>query len=378
MPRQKLIQRKDGRYECKYGEKHFYGRTQGEALRKRDEYLQDLNLGYDPECAEVRFDEFAKRWLMAYRSKCNPQMKRQYEGMIEYASIHLNTYLRSITATDIQLLYNRLESKSQSYVSKFCTTIRGIFRAALRDGIIIRNPTSDIKTPETEESEMHRCLEQWEQQLVVDTYKEHDFGLCAMVMMFAGLRRGEALYLDVDRDVDFEKNTLQVKGAISYSEGIQGAISEGKTKAAKRTIPMNSILAEALKGHHGLLVAKQDGSFMSLASFVRKYESYMAFLEYKANGCHKRWYGKTKAHKKLLSEGKELPPWKDIKIRCHDFRVTYCTMCYNAGVPVKTLQIWMGHKKPDMIMGIYAKLTAEKEQYDISKLDEYTRSKFNG
>ena len=377
MPRQKLIQRKDGRFESKVGNKSFYGKTQAEALRKRDEYYQELNLGYMPECAEIRFDDYARRWLMAYRSKCNPKMKRQYESMIEYASIHLSPYLRNINATDIRFLYNRLDGKSQSYVSKFCTTMRGIFRAALRDGIIIRNPTEDIKTPETPDSEMHRCLEQWEQQLVVDTYKEHDFGLCAMVMMFAGLRRGEALYLNVDRDVDFEKNLIRIQGAVSYSEGIRGSVSEGKTKAARRTIPMSSILSEALKGHHGLLVAKQDGSMMTLSSFVRKYESYMAFLEYKVNGCHKRWYGKTKVHKQLLKEGKPLPPWKDVKIRCHDFRVTYCTMCYNAGVPVKTLQIWMGHKDADMIMKIYAKLTAEKEQFDISKLDTYTKSRFS-
>ena len=39
--------------------------------------------------------------------------------------------IRQITATDIQRLYNTLNGKSQSYISKFCTTIRGIFRAAV-------------------------------------------------------------------------------------------------------------------------------------------------------------------------------------------------------------------------------------------------------
>lgn len=82
---------------------------------------------------------------------------------------------------------------------------------------------------------------------------------------------------------------------------------------------------------------------MSLMSSARKYESYLAFLERKLNGCPARWYGKTKEHKTLLAEGKPLPPWRKVKIRCHDFRVTFCTMCYEAGVPVKTLQVWMGH-----------------------------------
>ena len=88
-------------------------------------------------------------------------------------------------------------------------------------------------------------------------------------------------------------------------------------------------------------------------------------------------YGKTKEHKHLLREGKPLPPWKDITIRCHDFRVTFCTICYEAGVKLKTLQAWMGHADASMIMEIYAKLTEEREQLDAANLDEFTNSRFN-
>lgn len=168
--------------------------------------------------------------------------------------------------------------------------------------------------------------------MVADTWKEHDFGPAAMVMMFADLRRGEALALDIDRDVDFDKKLIHIRGAVSYSEDLHGTITEGKTDAAIRDVPLCSCLEEVLKDHHGLLLKNQNGTMMSLSSFTRKYESYIAFLEYRVNGCHKRWYGKTKVHKQLLKEGKPLPPWKDVKIRCHDFRVTFCTICYEAGV----------------------------------------------
>ena len=78
-----------------------------------------------------------------------------------------------------------------------------------------------------------------------------------------------------------------------------------------------------------------------------------------------------------MKEGKKLPPWKDINIRCHDFRVTFCTTCYEAEVPVKTLQVWMGHTDPTVLMKFYAKLTEEKEQYDTSKLNALTKQRFN-
>lgn len=376
MPRQKLLERSDGRYKCKYGEKSFYGKTPTEAIRKREKYVRELVQGFDPDQSQTAFLGYAYEWLDAYHASCNSKQRRQYETIIDYAAKTIRkTYIRQINATDIQRFYNSLMGMSQSHISKARTTIRGIFRAAVQDGIIVRNPAELVQPPKGTTGE-HRCLELWEQQLIVGTYKEHDFGPFAMVMLFAGLRRGEALYLDIDRDVDFDKKLIHVRGAVSFSESIQGTVSKGKTDAAIRTIPLSDCLEEALKGRHGLLLSKQDGSMMSLSSFNRKYESYITFLETKVNGCHRRWYGKTKEHKQLLKAGQTLPPWKDVRIRCHDYRVSFCTTCYEAGIPIKTLQAWMGHSDASMIMQIYAKLTAERAQYDATKLNDFTNARF--
>ena len=376
MPRQKLIARQDGRYACKHEDKYFYGKTPAEALKKRDEYIKECTRGYDPDYNQITFIDYGLEWVNVYRTECNKKMQQQYKKMIEYAAAAIpKRTVRSINATDIQRLYNTLIGRSQSYISKFRSTIRGVFRAAVQDGVIIRSPAELAQPPKGTEGG-HRCLERWEQDLIVSTYAEHDFGPAAMTMMFAGLRRGEIINLDVDRDVDFVKKTITVRGASSFSEGNQATVTKGKTKAAQRVIPLNDCLANALRFHHGLLCAKQDGTMMSLMSFTRKYESYMAFLEKKLNGCPARWYGKTKEHMALLAEGKPLPPWRKVDIRCHDFRVSFCTMCYEAGIPVKTLQVWMGHSDATMIMKVYAKLTAEKEQLDASKLNDFTKARF--
>ena len=103
---------------------------------------------------------------------------------------------------------------------------------------------------------------------------------------------------------------------------------------------------------------------------------FISFLETKVNGCNKRWYGKTKEHKALLEEGKRLSPWRDVKIRCHDFRVIFCTMCYDAEAPVKTPQVWMSHSDPTVLLKFYAKLTEAKEQYDVTKLNNIVQKRF--
>ena len=58
-------------------------------------------------------------------------------------------------------------------------------------------------------------------------------------------------------------------------------------------------------------------------------------------------------------------------IRCHDFRHTYCTMLYEAGIDLKTAQRWMGHADEKMILRIYAHLTERQEQKAVEKLKEF-------
>ena len=265
---------------------------------------------------------------------------------------------------------NKLSCYSSSYVSKFASLMNGIFRNAVSNGALIRNPMAGVQRPKCKKTGGHRCLEPWERALIRSTWQEHDFGLAAMVMLYTGFRRGEMLHLNIDRDVDFEKKTIAVRGAVSFSEGNRPKLTKGKTASAIRTVPLLPPLEEALKGRHGLVCHKENGGIMSQSAFACKYESYITFLETKLNGIHKRWYGKTNEQKQLLAEGK-LPPWKEINIRCHDFRVEFCTRAYYAQVPLKTLQSWMGHADADMILAIYTKLDKEQERTDAAKMVNY-------
>lgn len=376
MPRQKLTKRDDGRFRCKYQGKLFYGTTQAEAMKKRDDWIRQEHLGFNHSTENTTFLDYCQQWVGVYRTDCGSAQQKQYFNMMTYAATNVGkAMIKDITATDLQALCNTMSSYSTSYVSKFMTTLRGVFRTAVSDGAILRNPMDGVKRPKTKKCEGHRALAPWERELIAATYQGHDFGLMAMTMMFAGLRRGEALSIDIDRDVDFEARTLTVRQALSFPSGNQPVVTAGKTCAAQRKIPLVEPLAKALKGHHGLLCTKEDGGLMTETAFKRKYDSYLAYLETTINGCQKRWYGKTKAHKALLSEGKELPPWKEVNIRCHDFRVDFCTQAYEAGIPVKTLQAWMGHRDHTMIMAVYTKLSQEREEKDALRLAVFMSEK---
>ena len=369
MPRKKVSKRSDGYYKVYYKGKQFYGKTQDEVIAKRDAFIREEQAGLDVLNYEKSiFRNYALHWLDVYRADCGKTQHRQYITMAEYCADRLPKMMKDITVQDIQKVMNSLSCYSPSHVSKFMTTIRGIFSTASAEGVIPHNPMDAIRRPRTKKCEGHRVLEPWERELVRSTCREHDFGPAAMVMLYAGLRRGEVLYLDIDRDVDFERKTITVRGAVAFPNGIHGEVTKGKTDAALRTIPLVKPLEQALQGHHGLLLTKEDGQMMTMSAFTRKLESYITFLETKLNGYPKRWYGLTKEHKALLAKGEELPKWRDVTIRCHDFRVDFCTRNYEAGIPIKTLQKWMGHADAQMIMNVYAKLTEAQEQADALRL----------
>ena len=167
MPRIKLTQRADGFYRCKYHGKEFYGKTQAEALKMRDEYADAEKAGYNHSWDETVFLDYAAEWLNVYRSDCCTSQKKIYLGMVKYAADVLKRkYIRDITSTDLQALCNTLSMYSPSYVSKFMIIMRGIFRSAVADGALIRNPMETVKRPKTKPAEGHRTLEPWERNLI--------------------------------------------------------------------------------------------------------------------------------------------------------------------------------------------------------------------
>ena len=247
MPRQKLTQRTDGYFKVKYHDKQFYGKTQAEAMKARDAYKQKEQMGLSHDLEGITFLDYALNWLEIYRSDCSVPLQKQYANMIRFAADHTRKrFICDINANDLQAIFNKLSCYSSSYVSKFASLMNGIFRNAVSNGALIRNPMAGVQRPKCKKTGGHRCLEPWERALIRATWQEHDFGLAAMVMLYTGFRRGEMLHLNIDRDVDFEKKTIAVRGAVSFSEGNRPKLTKGKTASAIRTVPLLPPLEEAL------------------------------------------------------------------------------------------------------------------------------------
>ena len=114
-----------------------------------------------------------------------------------------------------------------------------LFDAALENDLVKKNPFRSKKAqPDKAEEGTHREITAEERQLILET--EHSFRPAVMVMLYAGLRRGEALALNLDEDVDFDKNLIFVRNAVRFDSN-QPILADPKTEAGEREVGLFSM-----------------------------------------------------------------------------------------------------------------------------------------
>lgn len=362
MPRAKLKQRPDGRYACRFQGQFFYGKTETEAFEARDEYKALIKAGLQADKAGITVQEYSRKWITVHKAHVTDKTYDYYALQLERINQSIGQKrMMSVTTSDIQEMYNTLIGKSESAIHLFGITIRGMFKSALSDRVITHNPCDAAKLPKGTKGS-HRAIEEWERDLILST--EHRLRPAVMTMLYAGLRRGEAMAINIDRDVDFQNNTITVREAIRF-EGNKPVIVSPKTKAGIRTIPMMVILGDILRDMHGLLLPAASGNHCSDIAFKRAWKSYMTALSESHNGFTKRWPKKD-------DKGDPLP-FVEISIQPHDLRHSYCTMLYDAGVDIKSAMKWMGHADQAMTMRIYTHLSDIREQAAKEALAEWEK-----
>ncbi len=372
MPRAKkqhLKQRADGRYACRYKGKWFMGWSEDEALDARKAYKDAEKAGQLRLLAVgPSVGEYAARWISVHKASVSKKTYNDYAKQLDALTSALGSMsLKEVTPTDAKSVYAHYQGYSDSTIRRARMLYVSMFASAVEDGWIHRNPfTAETARPHRGTVGTHRALTREEDQLILSV--QSPLRLAVLAMRYAGLRRGEALALDIDRDVDFKRRIITVREALRF-DGNRGEIAPPKTENAYREIPLLDVLADALKDHHGLLATSAQGKMMSEIAFRRAWESWINDLERSLNGGYdRRWYGRTKEHQALQARG-ELPPYRTVNIRPHDLRHSYCTMLRDAGVDMKLAILWLGHADEKMVLRVYDHPTASRAQAAVDNLN---------
>ncbi len=347
--RKHLTRRPDGRFRLRYKDQYFYGYTEDDAYARLDEY-KALEAAQASARRDPTVQEYATAWLPRNKVGIGLKTYNDYALKIDQVNETIGSMkIKDVTPSDVKRCYLRYEGLSESTIRRTRMLWVSIFESAVADGLIRYNVFKDkTARPHKGTQGTHRVLTQEEKELIDRV--DHKLRPLVMVMLYAGLRRGEALALVVDRDVDFTRNIIRVRESVSYNGNEPVLHSGGKTKNAAREIPLPARLRAELIGRTGRLFTGEHAEIATETAFRRAWDSYLTALERAANnGIAKRWWGKTKAQRAGGPPGE----WKSISIRPHDLRHTYCTMLRDAGIEMKVAMRWMGHSDERMILKIY-------------------------
>ena len=382
MPRAKkqhLKKRSDGRYACRYKDKWFMGNTEDEALEAREQYKASEKAGI-PFLKDKTVKSYAESWLpIAYPDVT----KSTYNGL----SIHLkklvsqigNIPLSEVMPLQIKEVYSKqYTGLSNSYILAGKQLFRQFFDSAVADGYCATNPArAKNAVPHKGSVNGHRYITDQERFWIENLCTDHRMHPVVMAMLYAGLRPQEAKAVIIERDVDFESEIISVNETAHLDGQKYAFTAQGKTSKANRQIPLLPLLKAVLSSKKGYLVSSAHGERVTLQTWKVAWNSYVNSMEKAINGIDHRWYGRTKQQKELAEQGK-LPSWLPFTVKPYDLRHSFCCMCRDNGVELKTCIKWMGHSDAQMILKVYDSVSEKRNDTEAEKLKKALICRQNG
>ena len=381
MPREKkpkLKKRPDGRYACRYHNQWFYSYDHDDCLQQREDFKAAERRG--------RVDAYfvagyADKWLERSHPDITPSTLQGLRTHLEKLTGAIgNLPVSDVKPSDIKSIFStRYKGLSNSYIKAAKQLYCALFDSAVADGLILSNPARDrTAKPHKGTTGGHRSITQQEREWIETLCTDHRAHPVAMAMLYAGLRPQEAKALDIDRDVDFKRETVTVRQT-AHTDPENGQkyafTGEGKTDRANRTIPLLPPLKTALSGVTGRVATSAHGQAVTKSTWRVLWRSYVASMEKAINGIDRRWYGRTKAHKEIIAAGGELPPWIPFTVTPYDLRHSFCTMCRSMRPPIElhTVIRWMGHADARMVLQVYDSVTDDREEQEAERLKQAFR-----
>jgi integrase len=347
----------------------LYGKTREELYDKELDALERIDSATfrrkSPTVAE-----YCEKWLLMQSAHVRTTTLTDYTSKVRRHIISElgDKRIAEVTPDDIQLALVSVSSKSASVYKSVVILYKSIFRAALESRVIDENPTVHItpkgggipqkEKPALTDSQVERLL---------DAVRGLPPYVFIMLGLYAGLRREEILALQWDSVyLDTPAPYLTVRRAWHTEHNRPVILSELKTKAAERNIPLPVCLVDCLREAQKTstaeyVVANRDGDPLSYTQFKRLWQ-YVVTRTTKERAYYRYEDGKRVKHtvtpvlgEKAAHNGKVVYSL-DFEVTPHLLRHTYITNLIHSSVDPKTVQYLAGHESSKITMDIYAKV----------------------
>jgi integrase len=319
-----------------------------DANRHRAQVETDLHRGaYVDMSNTTTVAEYARRWMAA--RPLRPSTRELYALLLSHyiEAMPLGSRpLVKVRPSEVQVWATALAQRLAPYTLRIqIGVVRSIFASAVLDGLIARSPVQPAN---------RLSLPKMERQPVVPLTVAQVRSLAAempgryraMVITQAGLglRVGELLALRAC-DVNFLRRDVRVEEQIS----VRGRLRvPPKTPGSRRTVPLPSVVAEALAQHIAAFPSGSDGSLFTSGTGLPLGRSFYGDLF------------RTAVARASLPVGTS----------SHDLRHHYASVLLHAGESVHAIAERLGHVDAQLVLTTYGHLMPDQEDRTRRVIDE--------
>ena len=347
----------------------LYGKTPQELYEKEQIALEQVeNATFRRKSPTVA--EYCEKWLLMQSVHIRATTLTDYTSKVRRHIIKElgEKRMADVTLDDIQIALVPVSKKSASVYKSVVILYKSIFRAAKESHVIDMNPTIylDAKGGGVPQEEK-KALTDGQVARLLDAIRDLPPYVFVMIGLYAGLRREEILALQWDSVyLDTDAPYLTVRRAWHTEHNRPVILTELKTKAAGRNVPLPDCLAECLKeakakSTSDYVVANRDGDPLSYTQFKQLWK-YIVTRTAKPRIARKLVDGKYVKYtlypelgEKARNNGHVVYSL-DFEVTPHILRHTYITNLIHSSVDPKTVQYLAGHESSRITMDIYAKV----------------------
>lgn len=373
LPKGVTYRKNDGLYMGRFqlcGERYtVYGKTVKEVIDNMEETKYEVKHGIycKPNAATV--DSWFRTWVDEYKE--NTVKQSTVQRYLRSYNLYIKPKIGKCKLCDIQpQMIQRLINDmykadySQSQIKIVYAVIKGMFDQALRNQIIINNPSDAITLPrfKKQTQDDKRVMTMDEQRTFLKYAADSLYYPFYVVALQTGMRVNEICGLQWN-DIDFDRKEIHVSGTLVYIRGKGRFKDTPKSQTSDRKIPMLPEVEKILRSsrkqqlENQMVMGKNYKIEEKLQNIVLTYPEGGALWD-TAIRCDIQ-----KIVNQINNDGVKFDP-----ITPHTFRHTFATRCVEQGMPLQVLKTILGHSSLAMTADLYSHVMDDTKQKEMQKI----------
>ena len=346
--------------------------------RRALEFLENLKRTYETKESMENMDgsrllmtDYMDEWLKIVKPLVERATYKSYDNMVS-ARIRphfekLNLLLTEVEPKHIKMLYDEIleQGYTTNTVIHYHAVLHQALAYAVKNDYILSNPADRVKRPK-KNKHISSFYTKDEILTLLDIAKDDPIYIPIVLSTYYGFRRSETLGMRWSA-IDFENKTITVNHKVTEltenGKTIVYAEDKLKTKSGYRTLPLIPVVEEKLLEHKAKLERNQK---LFGNSYCKEYMDYVCVDEmgklFRPNfiSDHFGWLLKKYGLKKIT--------FKELRHSC-------ASMLVAEGIPMKSIQEWLGHSNFSTTADIYSHIDYHAKQQSAAAIGNALQSK---